>query len=482
MLNRKLLEVLRHLGTLEKKRLRLFLLSPYFNSTSAADDIVRLYDLIVQYDADEECQELSKESVFGIFFPDRVFKENTKSPLDSMTTDLFALVRRFLAQTELERESGEVEEHLALAKFYRKFAYEERFWQVIGSLRKVHEKSPWRDARHYFKQFKIEEEELSFRSLYNSFEDDVNLIAVHTNLDRYYSIMKLDFACALTYQGQFAPIEMPPSIVPVEELLNQVSNGGPFDLPVNHIYKLLMQMLRGSATEENLHALEHLIEQYEAEVPFEKRKEFSAYHQFLWTQLYSTSGNDQSLQNTFAVYKKHLEMGYCYFDDMLPLTDFRNLTIIGLKLGEVEWVKNFLDRHPPERICSTRYPAEVCNLNMAEYHFYLKQYDEAQEMLSYKLFENPVFSILSDVLLVKIYFETQNELLEFRMKALDQKVRRAKLSQGEKNRYLNFLRKLDKIVKYTWQPRNNKREKLIEEIKSTREIIAREWLLEKLEK
>ncbi|MCB0575861.1 MAG: hypothetical protein KDC61_14995, partial [Saprospiraceae bacterium] len=161
---------------------------------------------------------------------------------------------------------------------------------------------------------------------------------------------------------------------------------------------------------------------------------------------------------------------------------FRNLTIIGLKLGEVEWVKNFLDRHPPERICSTRYPAEVCNLNMAEYHFYLKQYDEAQEMLSYKLFENPVFSILSDVLLVKIYFETQNELLEFRMKALDQKVRRAKLSQGEKNRYLNFLRKLDKIVKYTWQPRNNKREKLIEEIKSTREIIAREWLLEKLEK
>ncbi len=82
--------------------------------------------------------------------------------------------------------------------------------------------------------------------------------------------------------------------------------------------------------------------------------------------------------------------------------------------------------------------------------------------------------------MIKIYYETQDELLESRMKALDQKVRRSKLSRETKNRYYNFLKKLDKIIKYGWQKNNPKRARLIEEIKTTPEIATREWLLEKL--
>ena len=40
--------------------------------------------------------------------------------------------------------------------------------------------------------------------------------------------------------------------------------------------------------------------------------------------------------------------------------------------------------------------------------------------------------------------------------------------------------KIDKIIKYGWQTKSRKREQLIEEIKTTPEIVAREWLLEKL--
>ena len=226
--------------------------------------------------------------------------------------------------------------------------------------------------------------------------------------------------------------------------------------------------------------LASLLDQNKPSISPERYRDFKSYQRFFWVQRYQKFGDNHSLRQTFDVYREHLAQGYFYFDGLIPLTTFRNLIIAALKLNEFDWVKKFLEDHPPERIGSTRYPAEVHSLNVAEYHVYLKQYEEAQERLVYRPFENPTFSILADVLMIKIYFENQDELLEFRMKALDQKVRRSKLNQATKNRYYNFLKKLDKVIKYGWQKKSPKRERLIEEIRTTQEIVAREWLLEKL--
>ncbi len=100
----------------------------------------------------------------------------------------------------------------------------------------------------------------------------------------------------------------------------------------------------------------------------------------------------------------------------------------------------------------------------------------------YRLFEATPLSLAADLLLIKIYYETQNELLESRMKAMDQKIRRAKIAPTTRNQYLNFLSKLNKIIKYAWKPDKKRREKLLEEITIEPEIISREWLLEQLGK
>lgn len=480
MLNRKLLEVLKHLTTSERKRLRLFLTSPYFNNGSHAADIVRLYDLIIRYDVMEEHSALSKEVVFKMFFPNKRYQEKAKGPLDALTTEFFRLTRRFLSQTDLEKENGELYEHLSLARFYRKFAYEERFWQTMQALRKIQHHTPLRDARYFYDQFRVEEEELSFRGLYNSFEDDVNLNEVHKNLDLFYSTLKLEFTCALEHQRHGAQIDKYPPTPLFEAILNLSEPAGPLDIPVNRIYRLLLNLIQNPESEESFETLEHLLDQYEPSISIEKYKNLRALQRFLWVQRYLKSGDKFSLRQTFDIYREHLAMGYFYFDGLIPHSTFRNLVIGALILGEFDWVKNFLDTHPPERIGSTRYPVEIHSLNLAEYYFYLKNYDESQKKLVYRHFENPIFSILADVLLVKIYYETQNELLDSRMKALDQKIRRSKLSGEVKSRYYNFLKKLDKIIKYGWQTKNPKRARLIEEIKTTQEIIAREWLLEKL--
>ena len=112
--------------------------------------------------------------------------------------------------------------------------------------------------------------------------------------------------------------------------------------------------------------------------------------------------------------------------------------------------------------------------------FHTKEYAEAEAKLTYRAFENPNFSIMADLLLIKIYYETDSELLESRMKALEQKVRRSKISAETKAGYYNFLKKLDKVIKYGWQKSSPKRDKLVEEIKTTPSVIDREWLLSNL--
>lgn len=480
MLHRKLLEILSHLTTAERKRLRQFLTSPYFNDGTYADGIVRLFDYIMRYDADERRPSLSKQAVFRVFFPGKPFRENAKTPLDTLASKLFLLVRRFIAQLETERENGELYEHLALSRFYRKFAYEERFWQTMRVLREIQQDNPLRDARYFYDQFRVEESELTFRVLYNSFEDDLNLSAVHKNLDLYYSILKLEFACALEHQRLSAQIDESSPDLLFQTVLNLSIQDGPLDTAVNQVYRVVLNLIQNPGNSDFLREFASVLNQNEPVISSERYRDFRTYQRFFEGQRYQKYGDTFSLRRTFDIYQEHLEKGYFYFDGLIPLTTFRNLVIAGLKLHEFDWVKNFLDTHPPERIGSTRYPAEIHSLNVAEYYFYLKEYEKAEEKLIYRPFENPTFSILADVLMIKIYYETQDELLESRMKALDQKVRRSKLSRETKNRYYNFLKKLDKIIKYGWQKNNPKRARLIEEIKTTPEIATREWLLEKL--
>lgn len=480
MLNRKLLEVLKHLSAAEKKRLRQFLVSPYFNSGSLTDDVIRLYDLIVRCETKEDHPALSKAAVFAVFFPGRQFLENVKSPLDGLTSRLFHLVRQFLAQSDFERENGEIYEHLSLARFYRKFAFEERFWQTMQTLKNIQRTAPLHDVQYYYTQLQIEQEEFSFRGLYNSFEDGMNLNAAHNNLDLYYSILKLEFTCAQEHQVRFAQIEGHPQTSFIDNILMLIEDGGPLDIPINQIYRLLLNLLKNPESKELLHKLEELLNLYEPIISTERYKSFRAFHRFFWHQVYLKSGNDYSRRHIFEMYQEHLEKGYFYFDGLIPYTAFRNLVMFALILHEFDWVKTFLETHPPERIFGTRYPHEAHSLNVAEYHFYLKEYETALEKLVYRHFENPSLGILSDMLLIKIYYETDNELLDSRMKAIDQKIRRSKLNQETKNRYFNFLKKLDKIIKYGNQKKSPKRERLIAEIKNTSEIVYREWLLEKL--
>ena len=79
---------------------------------------------------------------------------------------------------------------------------------------------------------------------------------------------------------------------------------------------------------------------------------------------------------------------------------------------------------------------------------------------------------------VKIYFETQHDLLESRIRAMELKVRRAKLKDFDKQAYLAFISIVRKLDKYLWLKEEKKLAKIAAEIAAEGPLIQREWLLE----
>jgi hypothetical protein len=480
MLNRKLLEILARLDPGEIKRFRQFLNSPFFTYGLSIHEIIRLFDHIMEHGADEESPELDKRKVSALLFPNKPFQDNGKNPIDTLTSNLVGLLRRFLFEIELEKQTNESNLNLPLAKFYRKHGLEERFWQTVESAKKWFAGAIQKDDRFYLDRFFLELEVHEFQAGYNSNRDDVNLITVHQYLDAFFILHRLLLSSAFVHQNKLSTIEDHSILDFTRQILVMVENNYISWEPRIRIQYLAYNLILNPENEPFYLEFEQLVKTHKQEIDFEQYSNLLALLRSFTSVLYKKYGKEEYLRQLYDQLIEHLKGGYLYSEGKIRSESLRLITTVGLRLNDMEVVEKILKAHPPELIGGTRFSHEFYNLNYAEYDFALKNYDASLEKLNYKLFENQNYSIQADVLLIKIYFETQDDLLEFRMKAMLQKVRRSGISDAQKEMYYNFLKKLDKVIKVGWEKKSDKKKKLIEEITHMPAIIEREWLLKQL--
>jgi hypothetical protein len=480
MLSKKIFEVLQNLEKNQHKKLRWFLLSPYYNRGAQSEAILRLYDECIAYKLDENHPMLQKSEVFARFYPGQPFRENEKSPLDALSSDLFKLIRKFIAISMVEDENWDVREDWAMTSFYRRNGLDDRFKQSIQSFRKTIENLELRDHSYFAAQYQVENELVQFQGLNHTSEDDANLLKVNQCLDIEYLIRKLDFVCALEFQAKFTDLSPQNSKI-THFVQNEITTDDYPDVPVIGLYLATLQIIRNPGEEALFDTFEGIYEKVHQQLTLERQISISTYYRFFWTRKYLKSGTLEIVNKLFNIYKNHYEKGYFYIDGKITAPALRNLLNFSLKNHHSAWAKEVLDAHTPEQITGTKFPVEMHSLNYAEYYFYQKEFDRALEHLVYRNFENPTYSILADVLMIKVFYETQNELLEYRVNAMRQKVVRAAFTAEVKSRYHNFVNKMEKLIKYGWEKGNPKIARLLEETQTIPNIIEREWLLEKMQ-
>lgn len=478
MPSQKLLDVVESLSRTARERLQLFVRSPYHNTKFNGEKVIELLDIILKAGAVATAAELDKKRLNNYFFPDRQYREKAKNPIDSLASDLFSLVRQFILweDAQLKRDKGR--EQLAMARFYRENSLEDRFWQVVGQFRKQHQKIAQKTSDHYLLAYWMEEEVAKFESIFNTYTDDANILTAQTHLDSFYTVAKLEMTSVLRFQQMLGQVSTGETQRLSEALMREFPKYEAIQTPLAQLYFQVIQLLEKPDDQALFAEFNENCRRYKKAIPADKYRNLMAFYRYFMGLQYQQEVAGVDLVNRlFSLYKEHLAAGYFHVgDDQLLPASLKLMVNIALKVGENKWAEQLLKKYTPDRITGTRYPVESHSLCEAEVLFANADYEAAQDHLMYRNFENVNYSILADILLIKIYFVSDNDLLENRIRALEQKVRRSKLVAEGKKPYLNFLKIINKVIKYENRKSSKQWQNLAIDVQQLVPLIEREWL------
>lgn len=368
-----------------------------------------------------------------------------------------------------------------MLEFYRKFGLEERFWQTVRTIQNEFELSPLRDLKYYRLLCELDIELINFFGINSSYENDANINTYNHHLDIANAIEKLEAYSALKIQKITANFSEEIHLPLIEALLQLVQPGKPLNNPISELYRVALEMLEKKFDETDLNYFLTLVQNAKEKVNFEDHLTHMFFFRYFFDRLAIPSPNLEDRYKRYLLYKSHHEKGYFTHNGCIINNDLLVLLQLATRNKDHAWAHELLNTYSPSRILGTKYPEEFYSLLWADYFYYvLKDYDQVINKIEMRLFENPIYSILADILLIKIYFDLQNELLDYRMKSMYQKVRRTQMSDFIKGRYFNFLRHLERIQKYRLKNIKKKKEQILEGIRVEKNIYERDWLVEKL--
>jgi hypothetical protein len=169
-------------------------------------------------------------------------------------------------------------------------------------------------------------------------------------------------------------------------------------------------------------------------------------------------------------------------DNKILSNTFLNIVNVGLITHQFDWVQDFLTTHR-NRILGDNETGDFYKLNRAAYLFATGQFETALETLP-QSFPNIIYHLIARRLEIKIYYELQSDLLEFKLDAFKMYISRASrkfLSKELRERNADFANLLTQIIQS--KPGDpNRKPRLLKRIGERVRAAERDWLIEKVNK
>lgn len=469
MQNSKLYSILANFSKYDLNRLKKYLASPYFNRNERA---LRLFELLCAGLTASNGVELTKESLWKELYGTEPYDDVR---FRKQVSDLLKLVEGFLAQEEYERNGHQKSIYLLEAVGKRKLTK-----LVNSALRSAHalaQKDIFRTSKYYFYQYEVEKNfyELTQYDLKRSSVSNLESIVNH--LDQFYIAEKLRFYCSmLSRQYEISHTYRAPLMQEIIAFLQR--QNGELAPPIR-IYFEVYRMLTDFDREEHYFNLKSSITQYIDRFPPEEANNIFTYALNYCTRKIN-KGEKGFLEEYFELYKDLLERGLLFDEGILDPIHFKNIVVVGLRLGKFEWTEKFIHEYKTYLPESSR--ENLVTFNLAQVYLYQKKYDEVIRLLQSVEYEDVYLNINSKVMLLAVYYELDEleplfSLIESSRIYLS---RHKEIAVTKRKSFLNLLKYVRKLARI--QPGDRPAlEKLKQEILEVRNIASLNWLLEKIE-
>ncbi|HRI59242.1 MAG TPA: hypothetical protein PK228_05955 [Saprospiraceae bacterium] len=468
MTESKLIELLRALTPRQLSRLGDFLQSPYFNKNA---DCLLLFNYLQKYAPDFNHENLSRQVVLKKLAAEKPLDEKSLAHLSSR---LFGLAEKFLGTEAFL--SNDWQQLVTLTQQYHALNLPRHYKTIQSEIEKLSAASPFRNAEYY-------REQLFVKRLFYEHSDrnqrgfNERLQAAADALDVYFLTEKLRYAYEMLNYESVLNVRY--TTTHLDEILRWAASPEYAEIPAVQVYRLLLLLLSAPDETQHFDTAKSLVVQSEQYFNTDELRQLYTLLLNYCIRRINRFNDARFLGEHLEINKLLLQNGLIFENNMLPPWRYTNIAAAGLKTGQTDWAKQFIhdyrERLPPE------YAENVFRYNLAQYHYYLKNYDDAQRALLQVEFNDVLLNITARSLLIKIYCETdQTELLLSYLEATRIFLHR--------NQYLDahIKRQMQKFVEFTAKyakilPDDRERyHALFEQLPAASEMMHREWLAAQL--
>jgi hypothetical protein len=198
------------------------------------------------------------------------------------------------------------------------------------------------------------------------------------------------------------------------------------------------------------------------------------------------NGDVSFLQQRFRLYKEAVKGEFCkgsddiYFDDLL----FANIVLVGINVGETEWVHRFVNKF--KEAISPDNREIIVNYCLGRIFFTRNEFEKALEVLSkIKSVKHVQFKLVVRNLTLMIYYELG--LYDLAYSNCDSyrhflKSIAGSFAKARFERQSNFLKFYSRLIKLKEKPGRKETDELNYDIGKTSNVVEKNWLIEKAAK
>lgn len=468
-----LIKLIKTLDTGEQQELALFAASPFFNRGTQSEDVRKLLQTILY--AAPDFEKIEKMFVYQEVFPGKEFIEGK---LEKTMAELSKLIRSFLLTQKYFDASNEFQQMLDWASLLRTRDLDSRYQQTIDKLVKTQQTNIVESEAHYYRQFLLETEIHDWQSSYNRFKGDLNLPRLIHNLDIYYFVHRLEFLNRFLLQQKVTHLEIPEEIA---HALNETN------LPERYLRESVVLLIsdkinqllkQNPPTLEAFLALTDLLRTHENGIGTALLRQFFAYLRSLCTILIN-AGAEELIPALHQLHRDNLERGYFYFENKIHPPAYVAVVTAALRVRNFDWALHFIESHK-NRIIGDNETHDFYRLNLANYYFEIGAYEKSQELIPASS-PDLDYHFRARRLELKIYYESDSELLPYKIDAFKMFVSRASnklLSPRFKELQGNFVNLLHQLSQSIAGDKDRS-QKLVQRILTKAAVAERDWLLEK---
>ncbi len=464
MLNSSLVELFKFLTPADKKGLKKFIRSPFFNQR---EDVVLLFDYLENY-IDTEPLKLAKEKVFEAVYPKQKYNVDSMYFIMSTSTQL---INKFLTISEME--SKEIEKKLLLVDALKKRGAEKFTEKTLAEANQQLEKQKLRNAEYHYLKYKIKYTEFELKH-WKRRNDEFNIQEMIDDFHSYSmsEIFKLAYS-AFSHKS----ISKKEYELPLLDSIQKINNKYLTEPSVaSHLYsfKLSIGEINDTEVNEVFVKLKELLFTQSQLFEHNELQDFylNAINYCIKKQNY---GELAFVREALNLFDEGLKTKVLLEEGNISPYDYRNVNMLALKINDFDFAENFLNTY--KSLLPAKDREDIYQFNSGFYYFRKGDYTKAMKQLLSVNSKDPLINLDARRVLARVYFELKEfKALQSHIETSKVYLHRQKEMSYIKESYTNFFKFLEAVLNSDVKSKVE-RTKIVENIKAAKLCAEREWLV-----